>query len=57
MNKPSGVSRRLQQCVERIQTRDFEGALVNLFPAIDKTAKKRRPNEGVGRAYPSFSRR
>lgn len=54
MNEPSGVSRRLQQCVERIQRQDFEGALVNLFPAIDKTAKKRRPKEGVGARIRAF---
>lgn len=54
MNEPSGISRRLQQCVERLQTRDFEGALVNLFPAIDKTAKKRRPKEGVGARIRAF---
>lgn len=54
MHQPSGVSRRLQQCMEHIQTRDFEGALVNLFPAIDKTAKKRRPKEGVGARIRAF---
>ena len=40
---PSGISRRIQQCIERLQFGDDEGALFNLFPAIDKTAKKRRP--------------
>ena len=54
MNSPSGVSRRVQQCVERLQVQDCEGALVNLFPAIDKTAKKRRPKEGVGRRIKAF---
>jgi hypothetical protein len=54
MNAPSGVSRRLQQCVERLGAQDCEGALVNLFPAIDKTAKKRRPKEGVGRRIKAF---
>lgn len=48
MTAPSGVSRRIQQCVEHIQERDWEGALVNLFPALDKTAKKRWPTARVG---------
>lgn len=50
----SGVSRRLQQCVVHLQGKDFEGALVNLFPAIDKTAKKRRPKDGVGARIKAF---
>jgi hypothetical protein len=54
MTLPSGISRRLQQCVEHLQSRDYEGALVNLFPAIDKTAKKRRPKEGVGPRIRTF---
>lgn len=36
------------------QGRDYEGALVNLFPAIDKTAKKRRPKAGVGSRVKAF---
>lgn len=54
MANPSGVSRRLQQCIERLQANDYEGALVNLFPAIDKTAKKRRRKAGVGVRIRSF---
>ena len=54
MSTPSGVSRRLQQCVERLQRGDFEGALVNLFPAIDMTAKRRRPKKGVGARIRAF---
>ncbi|MFQ2605612.1 hypothetical protein ACK3ZW_01785 [Aeromonas caviae] len=54
MNTPSGISRRLQQCVERLEALDYEGALVNLFPAIDKTAKKRRPKDGVGSRIKAF---
>ncbi|MCG3112955.1 MAG: hypothetical protein MCM46_14155 [Candidatus Manganitrophus sp. SB1] len=54
VTQPSGVSRRIQQCIERLQSRDYEGALVNLFPAIDKTAKKRRPKEGVGSRIRAF---
>ncbi len=54
MTQPSGVSRRIQQCVEHIHARDWEGALVNLFPALDKTAKKRRPKERVGERIRAF---
>jgi hypothetical protein len=54
MKKSTGVSRRIQQCIERFQVHDHEGALVNLFPAIDKTGKKRRPKAGVGDRIRSF---
>jgi len=54
MSSPSGVSRRIQQCIGHIQARDWEGALVNLFPAMDKTAKKRRPKAGVGERIRAF---
>lgn len=54
MRHPTGVSRRIQQCIERLQIKDYEGALVNLFPAIDKTAKKRRPKVGVGNRIRNF---
>jgi len=49
--KPSAAT---EQCIERLQVNDYEGALVNLFPAIDKTAKKRRPKAGVGNRIRSF---
>ncbi|MEB5773065.1 hypothetical protein MXE95_02915 [Aeromonas caviae] len=54
MNEPSGISRRTQHCLERLRERDCEGALVNLFPAIDKTAKKRRPKANVGERIRAF---
>ncbi|OGS91120.1 MAG: hypothetical protein A2061_10155 [Gallionellales bacterium GWA2_59_43] len=40
--------------MERLHVSDCEGALVNLFPAIDKTAKKRRPKDGVGKRIKAF---
>jgi hypothetical protein len=49
MVKPTGISRRLMQCVTHLQSNDCEGALVNLFPAMNKTAKKRRPKDGVAK--------
>ena len=51
---PTGVSRRVQQSIVHFQQRDWEGALVNLFPAVDKTATKRRPKEGVGARMRAF---
>lgn len=51
---PSGISRRIEHCIESYCKRDYESSLVNLFPAIDKTASRRRPKTGVGtriRAY------
>ena len=54
MTQPSGISRRIQQCFEHILNKDWEGALVNLFPALDKTAKKRRPKERVGTRIRAF---
>jgi len=37
-----------------LQSNDCEGALVNLFPAIDRTAKKRRLKAGVGERIKAF---
>ena len=54
MRKPTGVSRRLLQCVKHLQDDDFEGALVNLFPALDQTAKRRRLKDGVGKRIKTF---
>lgn len=54
MSKPTGVSRRIEQSIIHLQKNDFEGALVNLFPAIDKTAKKRRSKDGVGKRVKAF---
>lgn len=52
--KATGVSRRVLQAIKHMQTSDHEGALVNLFPAIDQTAKRRRPKEGVGKRIKAF---
>lgn len=54
MRKPTGVSRRLLQCMEHLEEDDFEGALVNLFSALDPTAKRRRPKEGVAKRIKAF---
>lgn len=52
--KQTGVSRRVLQAIKHLQTNDYEGALVNLFPAIDQTAKRRRPKDGVGKRIKAF---
>ena len=54
MRKPTGVSRRLLQCIKHLHENDFEGALVNLFPALDQTAKRRRSKDGVGKRIKAF---
>ncbi|MBN0989487.1 hypothetical protein [Amphritea pacifica] len=54
MRKPTGISRRIEQCIKHLQENDYEGALVNLFPAIDKTSKKRRTKAGVGQRIKAF---
>ncbi|HEY6644374.1 hypothetical protein [Povalibacter sp.] len=54
MAKPSSVSRRLKSCITYLQMRDYEQALIHLFPALDKTAKRRRPKQGVGDRIRNF---
>lgn len=56
MQGASGISRRIEHCVRAIGARDYESALVNLFPAMDKTAKRRRPKDGVGSRIREFVR-
>ena len=54
MNAPSSVSRRLSDCLKANARKDYEGALVHFFPALDKVAKRRRPKEGVGARIRAF---
>jgi len=54
MPSASGISRRIEHCVRAVGAQDYESALINLFPALDKTAKKRRPKVGVGRRFRGF---
>ena len=51
---PSGVSRRIESCIDQYLQKDYEGALIHLFPAIDKTALRRRPKTKVGERIRSF---
>ena len=48
MPSASGISKRITSCLESLDTGDHESALIHLFPAVDKTAKKRRPKKSVG---------
>lgn len=50
----SGVSRRIEKAIEAYLERDYESCLIQYFPALDKTAKKRRPKAGVGTRIKGF---
>lgn len=50
----SSISRRMEACISAFQNGDYEAALIQYFPALDKTAKRRRPKEGVGSRIRSF---
>lgn len=50
----TSVSRRIEKSIEALSAKDYEASFVHLFPAIDKTAKKRRPKDGVGSRIKSF---
>ncbi|WP_148201427.1 MULTISPECIES: hypothetical protein [Alcanivorax] len=50
----SSISRRMESCIEALMEKDFEAALVHYFPALDKTAKKRRPAAKVGERIRAF---
>jgi len=53
-SSPSSVSRRLASCLDAYQRNDYEAALVHLFPALDKVAKRRRPKDRVGARIRGF---
>ena len=49
MHPPSsGISRRIAASIQALQASDYEGCLVHYFPALDATAKRRRPKDRVG---------
>lgn len=50
----SSISRRMEDSVKAFMSEDFETSLIHYFPALDKTAKRRRPNEGVGNRIRNF---
>jgi hypothetical protein len=51
---PSSISRRIESCIKAANSKNYEAALIHFFPALDKTAKKRRPKDGVGSRIKKF---
>ena len=52
--KPTSISRRLEQALNCLIAKDYESSLIHFFPALDKTAKLRRPKDGVGARIKKF---
>lgn len=49
MHSPhSGIARRIASSVQALQASDYETCLLHYFPALDATAKRRRPKDRVG---------
>src|SRR3954468_14242070 len=54
MSQVGALGRRIAACIEASRRKDYEAALVHFFPALDKTAKRRRPKAGVGERIRNF---
>jgi hypothetical protein len=54
MSQGSSVSRRIHSCLNHTRVGEYEAAMIDFFPALDKTAKRRRPNAGVGERIRTF---
>lgn len=52
--KQTSIGRRLEQSLNSLIGNDYEGSLVHFFPALDKTAKLRRPKARVGERIKEF---
>ena len=50
----SAISRRLEKALLSLFEKDYEASLLHCFPAIDKTASKRRPDDRVGPRFKAF---
>lgn len=48
------IGRRIDSTIEAMIRNDYEDALIHLFPALDKTAKRRRQRSGVGERIKAF---
>lgn len=48
MQQQGSVARRLEAAFTAFNRKDYETCLIHLFPALDKTAKKRRSKAKVG---------
>jgi len=44
----------MKSCLIHVDRREYEAALVDFFPALDKTAKRRRPTDGVAKRIKGF---
>ncbi len=51
---PSSISRRIESCIACANNKEYETALIHFFPALDKTAKRRRSKDGVGSRIKKF---
>lgn len=54
MPQQSSIGRRMEAAVDAYMNADYETTLIHLFPAIDKTAKIRRPKSKVGERIRGF---
>lgn len=54
MKQQGSVGRRLEAAITEFNNKNFESCLIHLFPALDKTAKKRRPKAKVGERICKF---
>ena len=54
MKNPTAISRRIESCINYVNIQNYESALINFFPALDRTAKKRRHREGVASRIKKF---
>ena len=54
--KATGIGKRVEKAIMEFKSEDYEDTLYQLFSAIDKTAKKRRPDLGVGERIREFIR-
>lgn len=54
MTQPGAIGRRVSSCIAAFQVKAYETALIHLFPAMDQTAKRRRPSAGVGERIQLF---
>lgn len=48
------IGRRIESTFKALVQKDYEQALINLFPAMDNTARARRPNAKVGERIKLF---
>lgn len=54
MKEPTAISRRINSSWVHFSKGEHEEALIDFFPALDKTAKRRRPKLGVGARIKEF---